>query len=119
VATWYNSSGPTTASSARKKGRIPIGPTEKPKKILRFVRKREASPFSELIQTRTYGPRGRATKALDAGRPFKEVLIDDIHDLRRIAGNKYDDSIEGLLKYYEGKGLLDVGEIDLKKICRT
>jgi RHS repeat-associated protein len=100
-----------------------LTPHHMPQDALGFLPRNEGGaivlPHAEHVQTRTYGPKGRATKALDAGRPFKDVLIDDIHDLRRIADDKYDDSIEKLIKYYETKGMLQAGEIDLKKICRA
>ncbi|RZK27876.1 MAG: hypothetical protein EOO63_12450, partial [Hymenobacter sp.] len=75
-------------------------------------------PHDEHVQTRTYGSKGRATKAADRNRPFKDVLQDDIRDIRRIGGDKYDGSIEKLIKYYENKGLLRPGELNLADICK-
>ncbi|MGI5413873.1 polymorphic toxin-type HINT domain-containing protein [Streptomyces chartreusis] len=62
--------------------------------------------------TRTYGPRGRATKAAEAGLPFRTVLARDIWDLRRIGQQQYGDpgyynqGIQDLLAYYRSVGLL-------------
>ncbi|WP_165764968.1 RHS repeat domain-containing protein [Flavobacterium oreochromis] len=70
-------------------------------------------PHDEHIQTRTYGAKGRATKKADLGRPFKDVLKDDIIDVKKIAPNKYDKSLEELIKFYEDNGMLKKGELKL------
>ncbi|RPD44697.1 RHS repeat-associated core domain-containing protein, partial [Hymenobacter sediminis] len=74
-------------------------------------------PHDEHVQTRTYGARGRATKIADTGRPFRDVLVDDIRDVRNIVGDKYDSGIEKLIEYYENKGMLPQGSLKLKDIC--
>ncbi|MER5217634.1 hypothetical protein ABT063_45765, partial [Streptomyces sp. NPDC002838] len=62
--------------------------------------------------TRTYGARGRATKAAEAGLPFRTVLARDIWDLRRIGQQQYGDpgyynkGIQDLLAYYRSIGKL-------------
>ncbi|MGG6229997.1 RHS repeat-associated core domain-containing protein [Tenacibaculum sp. SDUM215027] len=73
-------------------------------------------PKEEHAQTRTYKSKGRKTAAVDKNRAFKDVLADDLADLRKIGGSKYDDSIEKIIKEYETNGLLKKGELDLKKI---
>lgn len=74
-------------------------------------------PHAEHIQTRTYGPRGRVTKAADAGRPFEDVFKDDIADVRRIAGNKYDAGLQKLIEYYKKKGMLPKGALKINYFC--
>ncbi|RZK32899.1 MAG: RHS repeat-associated core domain-containing protein [Hymenobacter sp.] len=74
-------------------------------------------PHAEHVQTRTYGAKGRATKIADTNRPFRDVLVDDIRDVRKIAGNKYDTGIEKLIEYYENKNMLPKGSLKLKDIC--
>ncbi|MGH3976682.1 MAG: Hint domain-containing protein, partial [Pseudonocardiaceae bacterium] len=67
---------------------------------------------ADHAQTRNYGPRGRATKAAEAGTPFRSVLARDIWDLRRIGQQQYGDpsyynkGIQDLLAYYRGIGKL-------------
>ncbi|SES47801.1 RHS repeat-associated core domain-containing protein [Actinokineospora terrae] len=62
--------------------------------------------------TRTYGPKGRATKQAESGLPFRDVLARDIMDLRRIGQQVYGDptyynqGIKDLLAYYRGIGML-------------
>ena len=46
-------------------------------------------PHDEHIMTRTYGAKGRLTKAADAGKPFREVLETDIDDIKHLFGDKY------------------------------
>jgi len=55
---------------------------------------------SEHILTRTYGTRGAATAAAEAGVPFRTVLARDIRDVRSIVGSKYDQGIKQVLQYY-------------------
>ena len=57
-------------------------------------------PHDEHIMTRTYGAKGRLTKAADAGKPFREVLETDIDDIKHLFGDKYDEGIEQLRDYY-------------------
>ncbi|EWH11475.1 RHS repeat-associated core domain [Cellulophaga geojensis KL-A] len=73
-------------------------------------------PKAEHAQTRTYKSKGRKTAALDKNRAFKDVLADDLADLKRIGGSKYDDSIKKIIKAYEDTGLLKKGELNAKKI---
>ncbi|WP_299902885.1 RHS repeat-associated core domain-containing protein [uncultured Aquimarina sp.] len=78
-------------------------------------------PKSEHAQTRTYKSKGRATAKVDRHRAFKDVLKDDLVDLRNIGGAKYDDSIEQIIESYENKGLLKKGELslsDVKASCK-
>jgi RHS repeat-associated protein len=70
-------------------------------------------PHDEHVKTRTYGAKGKATKKADLGRPFKDVLKDDIIDVKNIAGNKYDASLEKLIEFYENNGKLKKGELTL------
>jgi RHS repeat-associated protein len=78
-------------------------------------------PHSEHRQTRTYKGRGSATAAIDKNRAFKDVLKDDLVDLRKIGGKKYDKSIREIISFYEGNKLLGKGELklaDIKKACK-
>jgi hypothetical protein len=56
-------------------------------------------PRAEHVRTRTYGARGRATKA--AGGSFRENLAADIRDIRSQFGTAYDDGIRQLIDYYK------------------
>ncbi|MFR9755052.1 DNRLRE domain-containing protein [Streptomyces sp. TR06-5] len=62
--------------------------------------------------TRTYGARGKATKAAESGLPFRTVLARDIWDMRRIGQQQYGDpgyynkGIQDLLAYYRSIGKL-------------
>ena len=73
---------------------------------------------AEHEATRTYGGKGAKTARLDANRAFKDVLTDDIKDVRKIVGSKYDASLEKLITHYEEKGLLKKGELKLSDICK-
>ncbi|MCV9931914.1 RHS repeat-associated core domain-containing protein [Flavobacterium sp. LS1R47] len=73
-------------------------------------------PKSEHAQTRTYKSKGRVTAQADSNRAFKDVLKDDLVDLRQIGGAKYDDSIKEIIKEYENKGMIKKGELTLRKI---
>ncbi|MFI6207113.1 LamG-like jellyroll fold domain-containing protein [Streptomyces sp. NPDC051041] len=61
---------------------------------------------ADHLLTRTYGPAGRVTARLDAGRPFRDVLASDLMDLRRIGQQVYGDAshfntqIAGIVQYY-------------------
>jgi len=41
--------------------------------------------------TRTYGARGAIAKVADAGRSFREIVADDLWDMRRIGEQQYGD----------------------------
>ncbi|MFC8198591.1 polymorphic toxin-type HINT domain-containing protein [Streptomyces sp. NPDC057298] len=62
--------------------------------------------------TRTYKSRGRRTKRLEAGLPFRTVLARDIWDMRRIGQLQHGDpgyfntGIRRLLAYYRKKGMI-------------
>ena len=62
--------------------------------------------------TRTYGTKGRITKAAESGLPFRTVLARDIHDLRSIGQTQHGDptyfnpGIKKLLAYYRSIGKL-------------
>lgn len=51
--------------------------------------------------TRTFAFRGVLTKTQDAGLSFRDVLAKDILDLRSIVGNRYDDGVRDMMKYYK------------------
>ncbi|GHV31444.1 hypothetical protein FACS1894177_06090 [Bacteroidia bacterium] len=91
-----------------------------PQDALRHLPKDEGGAIvitqQEHEQTRTYFDKGKVTKVEDADKPFRDVLIMDIEDLRSITGDKYDASIEDLIKYYEEKGKLEEGELTLDSI---
>ncbi len=75
-----------------------------------------AIPHSEHKLTRTYKGKGIKTAILDKNRAFKDVLKDDLVDLRNIGGSKYDNSIKQIIKEYEDLGMLKKGELTLSKI---
>ena len=91
-----------------------------PQDKLGFLPKNEgiaiAIPHSEHKDTRTYKGRGLKTAYNDKNRLFKDILKDDLVDLRKIGGDKYDDSIKQIIKEYEKLGLLKKGELTLNKI---
>jgi RHS repeat-associated protein len=91
-----------------------------PQDALGFLPKNEGGAIvinqTEHTKTRTYAGKGATTKITDSGRPFKDVLTDDIVDLRKISGGKYDNSIKKLINYYEEKGLLKKGELSMDSI---
>ena len=72
-------------------------------------------PKSEHAMTRTYKTKGRITASLDKNRAFKDILKDDLVDLRKISP-KYDDAIIKIIKGYEDLGMIDKGDITLSKI---
>ena len=72
-------------------------------------------PKSEHAMTRTYKTKGRITASLDKNRAFKDILKDDLVDLRKI-NPKYDDAIIKIIKGYEDLGMIDKGDITLSKI---
>ena len=86
-----------------------------PQDALQFLPRNEGGCIvitnSEHIQTRTFGRKGAFTKLQDAGRPFADVLQDDIDDLIRITGNKYTKSIDKLIDFYHKKGMLTKNEV--------
>jgi hypothetical protein len=67
---------------------------------------------SDHALTRTYKGRGRRTKRLEAGLPFRTVLARDIWDLRRIGQTQYGNpghfnaGIQRLLGYYRRIGMI-------------
>ncbi|CAM5332509.1 hypothetical protein SFUMM280S_09247 [Streptomyces fumanus] len=67
---------------------------------------------SDHALTRTYKSRGRRTKRLEAGLPFRTVLARDIWDMRRIGQIQYGDpgyfntGIRRLLAYYRRIGMI-------------
>lgn len=65
------------------------------------------------VKTRTYGYKEKATKQADLGRPFKDVLKDDIIDVKTIVGDKYDTALGELIEFYEDNGKLKKGELKL------
>ena len=86
-----------------------------PQDALHFLPRNEGGCIvittSEHVQTRTYGGKGVSTKLQDAGRPFADVLQDDIDDLKSITGNKYTKSIDELIDFYQKKGMLTKDEV--------
>lgn len=72
-------------------------------------------PKSEHAMTRTYKTKGRITASLDKNWAFKDILKDDLVDLRKISP-KYDDAIIKIIKGYEDLGMIDKGDITLSKI---
>ena len=77
---------------------------------------------ADHAKTRTFKSKGRLTGVMDRNRAFKDVLMDDLVDLRKIAGNdKFDNSIMQIIDEYEKLGKLKQGELSLdtiKKICK-
>jgi RHS repeat-associated protein len=67
---------------------------------------------ADHVLTRTYGAAGRATRAAEAGLPFRTVLARDIQDIRRIGQLQHGDpayfnpGITKLLSYYRSIGML-------------
>ena len=57
-------------------------------------------PHSEHVQTRTYGASGRATARAERGLSFRDALARDIRDIRQKFGEKYDEGLRQLLRYY-------------------
>lgn len=55
----------------------------------------------EHALTRTFGFKGALTKAEDAASKFRDVLAKDIRDLRTIVGNKYNEGVKDMLRYYK------------------
>jgi len=56
---------------------------------------------SYVCLDRTYGVKGAMTAAAHAGKPFRQVLAQDIVDIRRIVGTKYNEGLKDLIQYYE------------------
>ncbi|MEU9994643.1 SpvB/TcaC N-terminal domain-containing protein [Streptomyces sp. NPDC050848] len=61
-----------------------------------------ALPTKIHEKTRTFAGRGNGTKAADAGKPFRQVLAQDIRDVRGLARSEY-----GSTRYYN-QGLGDL-----------
>ncbi|HEY8356841.1 MAG TPA: LysM peptidoglycan-binding domain-containing protein [Ramlibacter sp.] len=55
---------------------------------------------AEHLQTRTWGSKGIGTLRSDAGLSFREVLYNDIRDVRSIVGTKYNAGLRDLADYY-------------------
>jgi RHS repeat-associated protein len=53
---------------------------------------------ADHAKTRTFKTKGRITAAIDKDRAFKDVLKDDLIDLHKIGGGKFDNSIEQIIK---------------------
>ena len=75
-------------------------------------------PKSEHAMTRTYKTKGRITASLDKNRAFKDILKDDLVDLRKISP-KYDDAIIKIIKGYEDLDMIGKGELTLSKIIES
>lgn len=93
-----------------------LTPHHIPQNGLRFLLRDDGGAIvmkqADHALTRNYGYRGRATKAAEAGLPFRTVLARDIWDMRRIGQQQYGDpgyynkGIQGLLAYYRSIGFL-------------
>lgn len=61
-----------------------------------------AVPPDVHARTRTYRGRGRRTRSIDKTRPFRDVLADDLVDLRRAGGGgrRYNRSARDIIDYY-------------------
>jgi hypothetical protein len=92
-----------------------LTPHHMPQDALHFLPRDEGGAIvmkqADHALTRTYGARGRATKAADAGLSFRDVLAMDIWDMRRIVQIQYGDptyfnpGIRDLLAYYRRIGM--------------
>jgi hypothetical protein len=67
-------------------------------------------------KTRTFKTKGGVTASIDKDRAFKDVLEDDLVDLHKIGGDKFDNSIQQIINRYEKLGKLKEGELSLDKI---
>jgi RHS repeat-associated protein len=74
---------------------------------------------ADHAKTRTFKTKGRTTAAIDKNRAFKDVLKDDLIDLHKIGGGKFDNSIKQIIKKYEDLGKLKKGELSLNKIKKS
>lgn len=68
---------------------------------------------ADHAKTRTFKTKGRVTAAIDQNRAFKDVLKDDLIDLHKIGGGKFDNSIQQIISEYENIGKLKKGELSL------
>lgn len=68
---------------------------------------------ADHAKTRTFKTKGRITAAIDQNRAFKDVLKDDLIDLHKIGGGKFDNSIQQIISEYENIGKLKKGELSL------
>jgi hypothetical protein len=50
--------------------------------------------------TRTFGSAGAVTVRDDAGKAFRDVLANDIRDVRNIGGSQYNSGLQDVLQYY-------------------
>ncbi len=55
---------------------------------------------AEHAATRTYGSKGASTVVEDAKLTMRQVLAEDLRDVRRIVGRKYNEGLKSLLNYY-------------------
>ncbi|HEV7935717.1 MAG TPA: RHS repeat-associated core domain-containing protein [Actinomadura sp.] len=93
-----------------------LTPHHMPQAAAEFTSRRDGGAIvmthADHTLTRTYGPKGRVTKAAEAGLPFRTVLSRDIQDLRRIGQVQHGDpsyfnpGITKLLAYYRSIGKL-------------
>ncbi len=75
-----------------------------PQAALKFTSRDEGGALvmskAEHAMTRTYGWKGVAAKAADAGRSFRSILAQDIRDVRGNVGTHYDAGLRALIDYY-------------------
>ena len=60
---------------------------------------------ADHAKTRTFKTKGRVTAAIDQNRAFKDVLKDDLIDLHKIGGGKFDNSIQQIISEYESNNI--------------
>jgi hypothetical protein len=76
-----------------------------PQVALKFTARAEGGAMvlwdAEHALTRTFKARGAAVARNEADLGFRDVLVRDIRDVRRIAGPKYDAGLRQLLQYYQ------------------
>jgi hypothetical protein len=94
----------------RKRAGDGLTPNHIPQAALNFLPYRDHAAVmmthADHLLTRTYGAKGRATKALDRGASFRDVLARDLMDLRKIGQDVYGDpghfnqQIKEIIKFY-------------------
>jgi hypothetical protein len=76
-----------------------------PQAALKFTGKADGGAVvlttAEHEATRTFGLKGALTKTQDAALSFRKVLAKDLRDLRSIVGNRYNEGVKDMLKYYK------------------
>lgn len=76
-----------------------------PQAALKFTSKADGGAVvmttAEHAETRTFAFKGALTKTQDAALGFRDVLAKDIRDLRSIVGNRYNEGVKDMLKYYK------------------